>query len=341
MSHHVLPSAADPAWHRKLFGCRRLGISIVLLTISLTATPGTAWLDPTRDAIEAGNRLVKNGKYDEAIGKYGEVLVDQPESPVLNYNMGVANYKAGKFTEALSSFSRVRTGEHDPKRLARVAYNAGNAQYRLGAAAEAQQPQEALKAYAQALAAYRRALGVDPSDRDSKFNFEFVTKKIEDLKRRLEEQRQNQEQQPQDQDKQEQDQGESPPQEQQDPGQQEEQPDQESQQPESKESGEPNPEEGAPEEQQQPEQAGEENGDEDQEAKDSAPAPGDAAPESEPEQDGSASGSEATDPGTKKEHMSPSEAASLIDAVRNEELRPEDFARRLKGAGVAEPAENW
>ena len=173
-------------------------------TLLLSACLSVGWLSPTYDTIDAGNRLFKQGKYDEAIGKYGEVLVDDPDSPLLNYNMGAANYKAGKYSEAIASFGRVKATEDDPKRLAKVAYNAGNAQCRLGAAAAAEKPQDALNAYAAALIAYRRALGIDPGDRDAKFNYELVTRKIAELKKKLEEQQKQQDQQKEQQDQQEQ-----------------------------------------------------------------------------------------------------------------------------------------
>ncbi len=109
--------------------------------------------------------------------------------------MGAAHYKAGQYSQALASFSRVQAGSEDSaqdaNRTARTAYNRGNTQYQIGAQAEAQNPQAALNAYAHALASYRRALGADPTDQDAKFNYEFVTKKIEALQEQLEEQPQH------------------------------------------------------------------------------------------------------------------------------------------------------
>ena len=208
------------------------------------ATPCFAWMNPSRDRIAEANHLFQQGKFDAAITKYGEALVDDPDSPLLNFNMGDANYKAGKFAEATASFSRVRVGDDDPKREARIAYNIGNAQYRLGAAAEADKPQDALQAYAAALVAYRRALGTDASDRDAKFNYEFVSKKIEDLKKKLEQQKQQQEkQQQQQQDQQQQSQQQ---QEQQQQNQQQEQ-----QQAQQEQQQQPQPDQQQPDQQQQ------------------------------------------------------------------------------------------
>ena len=162
-----------------------------------------AWTDIPRDRVVAGNRAFHAGEFAAAIEAYGQGLVDHPDSPVLNFNMGTANYKAGKYTQAISSFSRAQPQIADLKRTAKTAYNVGNAQYKLGAHAAEQNPQAALTAYTNALASYRRALGADPTDQDSKFNYEFVTKRLEELQEKLQNQQQQQpDQQPNQQDQQ-------------------------------------------------------------------------------------------------------------------------------------------
>ncbi len=164
--------------------------------VVLLAVGNIAWLDPVRDALEEGNRLFQAGQFEEALTRYGELLVDDPDSPLVNFNMGAAHYKAGNYDAALSSFARVPSQDDAPPRAARTAYNLGNTQYQIGAATEAAQPQAALKAYTSALSAYRRALGLNPSDEDAKFNYEVVAKKIEQLKDQMQQQNQLQYHQP-------------------------------------------------------------------------------------------------------------------------------------------------
>jgi Ca-activated chloride channel family protein len=267
-----------------------------------------AWMNPTRDRIEEGNHLFKQGQYDAAISKYGEVLVNDPDSPLLNFNMGDANYKAGKYTDAINSFARVRAGEDDPKRIAKVAYNVGNAQYRLAAAAEAEKPEDALKAYAGALAAYRRALGADPTDQDAKFNYEFVSKKLDELKKKLEEQKQQEQQ------KSDQQQDQQQPQDQQ---QQKEQKDQQAQQ-------QAQQDQNTEQKQQEQHQAAQQQEDEKKEA--------------EQQQAAQAAGGGS---GEKKDQMSQQEAAAVIDTAKNDEMQPDEFARQVQGGAVAEPAQDW
>jgi Ca-activated chloride channel family protein len=268
-------------------------------------------MNPARDRIEEGNQLFKQGKYDEAISKYGEVLVNDPDSPLLNFNMGDANYQAGKDTNAINSFARVRAGDDDPQRIAKVAYNAGNAQYRLAAAAEAGKPEDALKAYAGALAAYRRALGADPTDQDAKFNYEFVSKKLDELKKKLEEQKQQQDQEQQKSDQQQD-------QQQKQDEQQQEQKDQQEQQ------------------QAQQDQNGEQKQQEQQQA---APQQEDEKKDAEQQERAAQAAGGAN--GEKKDQMSQQEAAAVIDTAKNDELQPDEFARQMQGGVVAEPAQDW
>ena len=86
-----------------------------------------------------------------------------------------------------------------------------------------QNPQAALTAYTNALASYRLALGADPTDQDTKFNYEFVTKKLEELQEKLQDQQQPQpNQQPNQQDQQKEQQQKQQAQNEQDGGQDEE-----------------------------------------------------------------------------------------------------------------------
>jgi Ca-activated chloride channel family protein len=71
-------------------------------------------------------------------------------------------------------------------------YNLGNALYRSGQKTEQSAPQETLQKWTQAVKAYETALQLRANDADSKYNRDFVKRKIDALQ-----QRQNQQQNPQ------------------------------------------------------------------------------------------------------------------------------------------------
>ena len=269
---------------------------VPLAAVALAAV-SVGWLDPHAKAREAA-RLYAAGKYDDAVTSYNEALTDQPDSPLLHFNLGDATYKQGRYTDALNAFQQVPTGDADPARTARVAYNMGNAKYRLGEAAEASDAKAALGLYTEALVAYRRAMGAAPDDVDAKFNHEFVEKKIADLKKKLEEQQKQQDQQQQ-----------QPPQDQQQDQQKSEEEQQQQQQ------------------QPQPQNA-------DQQKKEDQKTDGrQQAQQNAPQPAGE---------GERKEgEMTQQEAAALLDSQRAQEVQPDEVTKRLQGAVVAEPEQDW
>lgn len=208
------------------------------LALVAVAACSLGWLDPSATP-RAAARLYAEGKFDDAAARYNEALTDEPDSTLLHFNLGDAEYRRQQYEAAARAFEQV------PQDAA-AEYNRGNALYRLGQAAEQAKPQDALTKWAEALVAYRRAIATDPADEDAKFNYEWVSRKIAELQKKLEEQQQNQDQQNQ-QDQQQQDQEQQPqdqqpqdqPQEQEqkpeEPSQQDEQEPPDAQQPEEQE----------------------------------------------------------------------------------------------------------
>jgi len=157
------------------------------------ATTQLAWLDP-HALPRQGSRDYVEGRYDEAAEKYNQALIDDPDSPLLRYNLGAILYKQGKFADAAASFEKIPATATDAKCAARAAYNFGNAKFREGQATAESDPKNALAKCAEALVAYRRAMSVDADDLDVKLNHEFVEKTLKALEKKLEEKEQQQQQ---------------------------------------------------------------------------------------------------------------------------------------------------
>jgi Ca-activated chloride channel homolog len=156
---------------------RPLSLPVLLLLPSFLAGPS--------NPAAQGNRHYYAGRYAEAAESYGQALVDQPGSPLLEFDLGTAELRQGKYAEAIASLDKALAGG-DSALEASAAYNVGNAHYRLGASAEAKDPGAAIDSYRRALQSYERAMTADPADEDAKFNHEFVAKKLADLEKRLE-----------------------------------------------------------------------------------------------------------------------------------------------------------
>ena len=109
-------------------------------------------------------------------------------TPVLEYNAGTSAYRAGQFPQATQSFRQsIKTAPaSDAKRLADqedAYYNLGNALYRAGQQLEKSAPQEAIQEWTEAVKAYDTALQLRADDADSKYNRDFVNRKIDALRK--------------------------------------------------------------------------------------------------------------------------------------------------------------
>jgi len=307
---------------------------LALLLAAVLVLPGASWIDPHAKAREA-SRLYEKGDFEAATQQYNEALTDDPDSYLLQYNRGVSLYRENKLEDAVAAFGRAPAA--DP---AEIAYNVGNAKYRLGAATAESDPQKALSLYAEALAAYRRAMGANPDDVDAKFNHELVEKKLAELKKKLEEQKQqqeqNQEQQQQESEQQQDEQQQGQPQDQQEQPPQDQQQDQQPQQDQQQQAEQPE----SPEQQdrqsgqqaQQDEQGQQEEAA--QQPQQQAGAEGEAG-QQQPQAESAVSGER------RDGEMSEREARALLDAARDQEVSPEEIIERMQGAAVLEPSQDW
>jgi Ca-activated chloride channel homolog len=109
------------------------------------------------------------------------------QTPVGQYNIGTSAYRSGQFSRATQAFQRsIRTAPaSDAKRLADqedAYYNLGNALYRAGQQIEKSAPQGAIEKWTDAVRAYDTALQLRANDADSKYNRDFVQRKIDSLR---------------------------------------------------------------------------------------------------------------------------------------------------------------
>ena len=163
-----------------------VGSSAVSLLLLLSAL---VMAGSVRASTVSAEEAYKKGDFVTAQREYAVEAKRSPKKPVLQFNAGTAAYRAGQFPEAAKAFQEAisRAPSGDTARLAEqedAYYNLGNALYRTGQKTEESAPQQTMQTWTQAVKAYETALELRPDDADSKFNRDFVKRKIEDLKQK-------------------------------------------------------------------------------------------------------------------------------------------------------------
>lgn len=183
--------------------------AVVGFAAAMAVSPPSAAAQAGRADVQEGNRLYREGRYDEAHERYLEALRAAPDSPVIRFNDANALYQSDEFARAVDAY-RGAIEAADPVLEAQAWYNLGNALYR-------QQQVEG------ALEAYKEALRRNPGDTDAKHNLEVALEQLQQQEQQRQQQQQSDESEDQDEDGQDQEQSGQEGQEQSESGQPREQ----------------------------------------------------------------------------------------------------------------------
>ncbi len=170
----------------------------LLFSLLLYLVTGRADAASLYDVLQRGNKLYRDGKFDEALKTYIEGQIENTTDPNLRYNIASSHYKMNNYEEALKGFLDVAATAPHEKLQEKALYGCGNALFRQGK-------------LEQAIEYYQKALEIDPHDQDAQHNLEFAR---EELKRRITEAQETakkqQEQQPHQQEQNRQEQNQPP-----------------------------------------------------------------------------------------------------------------------------------
>jgi Ca-activated chloride channel family protein len=136
----------------------------------------TGFLETSQETVKKGNEHYQNKRYQSALEAYRKVQVKNPDTPEVLYDLGTALYKVDAFQESAKDLEIAASKAKDPQLMARTLYNYGNAQYRLGN-------------FDKAIESYKKALTLDPNDKDSKYNLEFLQKQKNKIDKKDQEQK--------------------------------------------------------------------------------------------------------------------------------------------------------
>jgi Ca-activated chloride channel family protein len=149
-----------------------VGATAVLLMALSTVALGAA---PGMDAY-------RQGKFEDAYSQFQQTLKSHPESPAedkLQFDSGTAAYKLKDYNKALESFSQALLTPNTGLQ-SKGHYNLGNTLYQRGEAEKSDDKK--LADWTNALDHYEQTLKLDPQNKEAKDNYEYVKRKIEELK---------------------------------------------------------------------------------------------------------------------------------------------------------------
>ena len=193
-------------------GNRRVGKNMFMVGLLLMLTAGSAFAQTDRKEVRKGNRFFKDENYKEAEVEYRKALIKDSLSVAGNYNL--ANVLMLQDDAANAELIYAKVGDTISKMPQQVDWKKGSVKvakndvapdyyHNLGNSLLAQ------KRYAEAVDAYKNALRRNPSDAQTRENYIYAKKKMEDEQNQDQQQQQNQDQQNQQDQQQQQDQNQN------------------------------------------------------------------------------------------------------------------------------------
>ncbi|MBT6563303.1 MAG: tetratricopeptide repeat protein, partial [Candidatus Scalindua sp.] len=170
----------------------KLSTTLRIIIIPLACTMLIGWIDPASDINEEGVQLYNEQAYDEAISKFADAQLHLPKSDSLDFNIATTHYQGGKLPEAEKAYKSA-LGSKDISLKTKANYNMGNTLFKQG------KLNEALDFYKKAIELTEKNTDKKGDEikglrEDAKYNYEFVQKKMEEMKQEQQEQEEQEKQ---------------------------------------------------------------------------------------------------------------------------------------------------
>lgn len=143
-----------------------------------------------------GNGLYGDGQYTEAINKYNEALVEQPQAAEPKFNKANSYFKLDDLGEAMDLYQEVAAQSKDMNLVAKAKYNLGNAFFQRGVKQRDSDLQKAVEDMKTSIAHWRQALDLDPKNEKAARNIEVARLTIKDILDQIKKQQEQQKQDP-------------------------------------------------------------------------------------------------------------------------------------------------
>lgn len=174
----------------------RPGVLVAFVaTWLLLLAPSASRADSVRESIREGNGLYGEGKYSEAINKYNEALVEQPQALEPKFNKAGSYYRMDDLGEALDLYQEVAAKSKDMDLVAKAKYNVGNCFFQRGVKQRDSDLQKAVDDMKTSITYWRQVLELEPKNEKAARNIEVARLTIKDILDQLKKQQEQQKQQ--------------------------------------------------------------------------------------------------------------------------------------------------
>src|SRR5438874_1282959 len=156
----------------------------VRVPVKIATAASALWIVFCQFAFAAapGRDAYREGKFDDAYTQLKQTLKTNPHSQSedkLHFDSGAAAYKSEEYGKALESFSQALLSP-DTGLQGKSHYNLGNTLYERGETQKSDDKK--LRDWTNALEHYEQTLKLEPKNKEAKDNYDYVKKKIEELK---------------------------------------------------------------------------------------------------------------------------------------------------------------
>ncbi|MCB9771133.1 MAG: tetratricopeptide repeat protein [Candidatus Omnitrophica bacterium] len=140
--------------------------------------------------VKKGNALYEKGQYDKSLPSYEKALAKDPESPIINFDLGTALYKNQKYDDAIPYLQKGLLSD-DPVVKSKAQFNLGNALYQRGKELGEKNVDQAISSLEESLRQFASIMNVDDKDKDAQYNHAIVEKELDRLRKLKEEKKNN------------------------------------------------------------------------------------------------------------------------------------------------------
>jgi Ca-activated chloride channel homolog len=160
------------------------------------------FLSSSAFATAPGLDAYRGGRFEDAYSQFQQTLKTHPQSRAedkLQFDSGAAAYKLKDYSKAMESFSQALLSR-DIGLQSKGHYNLGNTLYQRGETQKSDDKK--LSDWTNALDHYEQTLKLDPQNKEAKDNYDYVKRKIEELKNKKQQEQPSPSPSPQQKDKQ-------------------------------------------------------------------------------------------------------------------------------------------